>query len=173
MFSSKIYKSWKNIQKDKYENIFDSIKFELRNKRILDIGSGSCYLEEFLSNRDIRNIIALDINKEMIRQSNIDTPIIVADGNELPFKNSVFDLVISIDSIHLIEKNDFKRVLRKNGFVLLSTFFNKENYEEKKNLLKEKIKSFEITKEFAIEGKENEYFVLAQKKVRFKFIIYT
>jgi len=163
MFFSKIYKSWRNIQKEKYEKIFDSIKFELENKRILDIGSGSCYLEEFLSNKGIRNIIALDIDRGMIEQRDIDIPLILADGNSLPFKDYVFDLIISIDSIHLIKKNDFSGILKKNGFVLFSIFFNKENYEEKKNLLKEKLKSFEIINEFEIKGRENEYFVLAKK----------
>ena len=46
---------------------------------------------------------------------------------------------------------------------MLSIFFNKQNYEEKKRLLKEKIKYFELIKEFETEGKENEYFVIAKK----------
>ncbi len=157
MFFSKIYSSWEDIQEKKYEKIIG--KVDLENKKILDIGSGNFYLEKFLMKKGIKaDITAIDIEKKVD-----NVPFILADGNELPIKDSAFDFIISIDTMHLIKTNDFKRVLKDNGFILFSLFFNKQNYEEKKKMLKDKIKDFEIVDEFEIEGKENEYFVLARK----------
>ena len=131
MFFSKIYKNWKGIQERKYEEIVSNI--DLSNKKILDIGSGNFYLERFLSKKGIKaDITAIDIENQI----NTATPFIIADGNELPIKDSVFDMVISIDTMHLIQSNDFKRVLKENGLVLFSIFFNKQNHEEKKSMLK-------------------------------------
>ena len=130
MFFSKIYRSWKDVQERKYEKIIDRV--ELKNKKILDIGSGDFYLERFLTKKGIKaDITALDIEKHA------GIKFVRADGNELPIKNAAFDMIISIDTMHLIESSDFKRVLKENGLVLFSIFFNRQNYEEKKNLLKD------------------------------------
>jgi ubiquinone/menaquinone biosynthesis C-methylase UbiE len=156
MFFSKIYKSWEDIQERKYKQIVS--KVDIKNKKILDIGSGDFYLEKFLAKKGIEaDITALDIEKHA------GVPFIIADGNELPIKDSAFDMIISIDTMHLIKTNDFKRVLKENGLVLFSIFFNKQNYEEKKSMLKEKLKDFEIVDEFEIKDKENEYFIIARK----------
>ena len=158
MFFSKIYRSWKEIQERKYEQILENV--DLRNKKILDIGSGNFYLEKFLSKKGIE----ADVTSLDIETTDSEFPFVLADGNRIPFKDSTFDIVVSIDTMHLIKSNDFRRVLKSNGFAMLSIFFNRENYDEKKNMLKAKIKDFEIVKEFELEGKENEYFVLARKK---------
>jgi ubiquinone/menaquinone biosynthesis C-methylase UbiE len=88
---------------------------------------------------------------------------IIADGSALPFPDNSFDAVICLDTIHLIKSNDFKRVLKPAGFALLSIFFNKQNLEERKAMLKSKLSDFKILKELIIEEKESEYVVLARK----------
>jgi hypothetical protein len=55
------------------------------------------------------------------------------------------------------------RVLKHGGLALLSIFFNKQNLEEKKALLKIRLRAFKILKELIIEEKESEYVVLARK----------
>ena len=106
----------------RFSKIIENI--ELKGK-ILDIGSGCFYLEKFLLKKGIKaDIIAIDVDKKV---KNNEIPFLIADGNELPFKDSIFDFIISIDTMHLIKSNDFYRVLRKNGSVLFSIFFNKEN----------------------------------------------
>jgi len=160
--SPKIYQSWKEIQQKKYEKIL-AILPHLNNRRILDIGFGSGYFEEFLKTKGVTaEIIGLDPSKEMLKQTKIPIPLLVADGNSLPFPDNSFDMIICLDAIHLIN-NDFSRVLVPSGLALISIFFNKENYEQKRNLLKQKLEGFEILKELKIEDKENELVILAKK----------
>ena len=154
MFSSQVYSSWKELQEEKYKAILENFP-QLFLGNILDIGSGSGYLEKFLADHDITaKIVCVDIEKMAG---------IIADGGKLPFKDNAFDAVISIDAMHLVKGKDFARVLKKCGFALLALFFNSENYEERKELLKAKLHGFEIIKEFEICGKENEYIIFARK----------
>lgn len=144
MFFSRVYESWHKMQKRKY-SILKKLNL---SGRILDIGCGP-----FFKNS---GIIGLDIDKNC-------RPTVIADGNELPFRENSFDTVISIDAIHLIKSKDFRRVLKPDGFALLSIFFNRQNYNEKRSMLRKKLNGFEIIDEFTIDDKESEYFVLARK----------
>jgi SAM-dependent methyltransferase len=155
MFSSKIYGSWNSIQKTKYAQIFSRIDQGILKGRILDIGSGPGFLENFLQNKG--DIIALDIENPRIKNS------VIGSGIALPFADCAFDAIISIDAMHLIKGNDFARVLKDEGLVLLALFFNEENQSERKTVLKEKLNSFKIITEFELHGKENEYVVLGRK----------
>ncbi len=156
MYFSHIYQSWEGLQKQKYERIFSVIgKDFLSGKLILDIGSGKGYLEKFLSDIDCK-IISLDTDKT----ASID---VLGSSDNLPFRNECFDVVISIDTMHLTKGNDFSRVLKENGIALLAAFFNDSNYEERKSMLKEKLDGFDIIHEFEIRGRENEYVVAGRK----------
>ncbi len=160
MFTSKIYDSWKDIQKRKYEEIFNRVDLELLSGKILDIGFGSGFFQEFLKEKGIKSdMIRIDVD----RKAKHGRGTLLADGNKLPFKSEKFDSVISIDSMHFIKTNDFKRVLKKKGFALLSLFFNDQNHEDVRNSLMEKLNGFKIIKEFDIFEKENEYVVVARK----------
>lgn len=157
MYFSHIYQSWEGLQKQKYEGIFSVIgKDFLSEKLALDIGSGSGFLEKFLSGKETK-IICLDIDKA----SKAD---VFGDGSNLPFRNECFDAIISIDTMHLIKGNDFSRVLKKNGFALLATFFNDSDYEERKRVLLDRMRGFKIMHDFVIPGKENECVILGRKQ---------
>lgn len=156
MFFSKVYGSWKKIQEDKYAAILENFP-QAFSGRVFDIGSGPCFLKEFLLRKGVNvDMISADIENS----ENID---VLCDGSVLPFKSSCFDAVVSIDSMHLIKTRDFARVLKKNGLVLFSIFFNRENFPERKKLLESKLYGLEIISEKTIIGKENEYVVLARK----------
>jgi len=163
MFFSEIYGSWKEIQRQKYKQIFSVLGKDffaaLEMKLVLDLGCGIGYFESFMKENGIKAKI-IGIDTEFARN---DFPFVIGDGNELPFKNNVFDAVFCIDAIHLIKTKDFARVIKKKGLVLFAVFFNNENYEERKSLVKEKLAGFEILLEFEINGKEKEYVVLARK----------
>ena len=101
------------------------------------------------------------------RELNVPIRIAVADIANLPFPDETFDYLYSMGTIeHSPHQgrviSEIMRVLKKNGSVLFSIFFNKENYEERGKLLKKKLEDFDIIDEFEIEGRENEYFVLAR-----------
>jgi len=158
MFFDKIYRSWKAIQFKKYEKIIKILP-SLKNKKILDIGIGPGYFEAFLKSKGITaDIIGIDPSKEKLMEKKI-----IADGSALPFTNNSFDAVICLDTIHLIKNDDFKRILKPSGLALFSIFFNKQNLEERKTMIKSKLKKFTILKELIINEKESEYVVLARK----------
>lgn len=162
-FSSGIYYSWRQTQEHKMkciarllEPVFDDVFSGL----ILDIGCGFGYFEKMHEG----NYIGIDNNMEMLGKSVAIFPRVLGDGDEMPFKDESFDSIICIDTIHLLDKQDFTRVLKKNGLALFSIFFNKQNFHEKKEMMQEKLSTLEIVKEFEVHGKENEFFVLAAKK---------
>lgn len=164
MFFDKIYGSWKGIQEKKYKEIFSILDKEfpnlLKEKIVLDIGSGRGYFESFLEKRGPKKIINLDI----IPDKSLS---LLGDGNHLPFQDVFFDIIISVDTMHLINNNDFLRVLKDDGYILFSNFFNDENYEERKNMLKDRLKDFKILKEFELDLKEKEFVILAKKFTSF------
>lgn len=162
-FMPGIYGSWQRIQEAKYKEMktrlgdtFD----EIFSGTILDIGCGFGYLEKTFKGR----YIGLDNSADMLRNQVALFPRVLGNGSSLPFKNSSFDSVISIDAMHLIEGSDFRRVLKINGHALVSIFFNSQNYEERKALLLGKLANMNIIAEFEIHGKEKEYFAVARKQ---------
>ncbi len=158
MFTTGVYRSWKMIQEEKY-SAMRSMLPEFRGL-VLDIGIGSGYFEKFFSGRlKACRIICIDNDMAMLRQCS--GLCVLADGNALPFRESAFDGVVCLDTIHLIKKNDYKRVLNKNGFFLVSLFFNMENFEERVKFLKKKLSGFRIINEKISHGQENEIIFLA------------
>ena len=86
---------------------------------VLEIGSGKNYLKNNF-NKKYDNWILSDFN---LRSNTID---IQGDGQCLPFKDGVFDCVISIDVLEHVpypEKmiKEIQRVLKRNGTLILST----------------------------------------------------
>ncbi|UCD07232.1 MAG: class I SAM-dependent methyltransferase [Candidatus Aenigmatarchaeota archaeon] len=167
MFFSKIYKSWEGIQEEKYKRILLGFDTDLLAKafsgRVLDMGSGSGFFEKFLEEQgfNLSKWICLDPDSDMLKESGFQN--MLGDGNRLPFKSKSFDCIVCLDSIHLI-REDFFWVLKPEGFTLVSLFYNPGNLKEKRRFLKERMKNMETVKEFQIEGRENEIFILARKR---------
>jgi len=164
MISTSVYKSWEAIQKEKYDHIAKHTDKELfsrifHKKLILDIGCGCGYLQKTFSG----DFIGIDNDAEMLAKSVAIFPKVRGDGNFLPFKDGVFDTIISIDTIHLIKWYDFLRVLKPGGLVLFSLFFNDENYDEKKKLLRKKVSDLVVLQEFDMHTKEKEHVIVAIK----------
>lgn len=160
MFFNDIYGGWKEMQEDKYCKIFDILGNEflcnVMGKRSLDIGCGPGFFSEFAKLRGAKaRIYGIDI---------LTGGCMTADGDMLPFKKEAFDFVICVDTMHLLKGDDFRRVLKKRGFALLATFFNDLNFYERRKMLLDKLRGFEILTEFEIRGRESEYVVLARKR---------
>ena len=163
MFSTGIYDSWQIIQNEKFKGIkrhLGTLEKEIFDKRlVLDIGCGFGYFERFFDG----NFIGVDKDIDMLRKHAEIFPIVLGDGNHLPFKDSSFDTVVCIDTMHFIENNDFMRVLKTGGFAIMSIFYNDDNYEERKKTLQEKSSSLTMLTDFEIQGKEKEYVIVAVK----------
>ncbi|MBI4014870.1 MAG: class I SAM-dependent methyltransferase [Candidatus Aenigmarchaeota archaeon] len=169
MFMPQVYGSWQEIQWEKYEQIMKTLG---RNffaamvaKRTLDIGSGSSYFERFLvSNEiDVKNVVSLDIREDYMKRVEREN-LVVGDGNALPFKDERFDVVLSIDTMHLVKGDDYRRVLKPGGLVFFAVFFTEGVYEERKSLLKNMLAGTDILFEFEVHGQEKEYVIVARKK---------
>lgn len=168
MFFSKIYKSWKGIQEEKYKRILLGFDTDLLAKAfsgmVLDMGSGSGFFEKFLQKEgfNLSKWVCLDPDPDMLGRSG-GFLCMLGSGNYLPFKAGGFDNLICLDSIHLI-REDFFWVLKPGGFALVSLFYNPGNLEDRRKFLKERIGNMETVKEFQIEGRESEIFILARKR---------
>lgn len=92
--------------------------FADKNESVLDLGCGD---EPYYHNEIAGKLFCFDIRKT--RTSNV-----VGNANSLPFKNSSFDSVISINSFYYFDNpfassKEVGRVLKKNGkFVLVMPF---------------------------------------------------
>ena len=163
-FSQNIYSSWQGIQEQKFREIKRVLgpmaSDMFHDKIVLDIGCGFGYLEKSFR----AEFIGLDNNKAMLSKQATIFPRVLGDGDSLPFGAGSFDTVISIDTMHLLKTDDYTRVMKTGGFVLLSIFFNDQNYMEKKESLMKKAEKLEIVNEFEIHGKEKEYIIVAVKK---------
>ena len=164
MFSADIYKSWQGTQKQKFEGIrkhLGPLEKEIFHKKIiLDIGCGNGYLEKFFKG----NFVGLDKSMEMLARPEAIFPRVLGNGDALPFKDGCFDAIVAIDSMHLIRKNDFVRVLKNDGLALMSVFHNEKNYHDRKENLLSRLEGMTILDEFEITGRENEYVVIAVKR---------
>jgi SAM-dependent methyltransferase len=162
-FSSGIYGSWEEGQKEKISKIFSFLGGEFlqpfRGKTALDIGAGSGYLSEFLGKSGIR-VIAIEPDRTMIKNKK---DLLLARGEQMPFRRNSFDMLVAIDSIHLIKNEDFLDCLKPGGLVIASLFFNGENFEEKKGQIWGRLKNFEVQHAFSIMARESEVVVVAKK----------
>jgi len=165
-FFSEVYDSWNEIQLEEYKKILDLLEKHKINlsEKILDIGCGEGKFELFLQENGFDvNAIGIDPDKKAIEKSNLQMKI-VCSGDNIPFDDDYFSIVFCLDTIHLLKKNDYKRVLKKRGWLVISLFFNKQNLKEKESFLDSKLTNFEIVDKRIILGRENKIIILARKK---------
>lgn len=163
MFFPDIYGSWEEKQKEKYEGIFrvlgDDFLSKLFKAKTLDIGYGVGFLKKFLESRSIpAKLYGVDTRPAPAEM------FVLGDGGQMPFRDESFGFVVSIDTMHLIGSDDFRRVLENRGHALLGLFFNDDNRQERMKILHDKLRGFEIIAEFELRGMENEYVVLGRKR---------
>ena len=95
----------------------------LKNKRILDIGTGAGHIASFLGSES-NSVVSIDVVDER-RQKGSYKFIKVQDEN-LPFKDNTFDIVISNHVIEHVPNqqrhvDEIFRVLKNGGIVYLAT----------------------------------------------------
>ncbi len=105
-------------------------QYKEKNKKILEIGcgagGGTLYLKSLLEPKEI---IGVDISKtavEKTQKKGIVAHTINVSEERLPFKDEVFDLVVSFEVIeHVFDTGSFieeiKRVLKPGGTLFIST----------------------------------------------------
>ena len=137
-----------------------------RNSSILDIGCGKGFMLYDLSLAlPGLNLAGIDISDYAIKNSKPEVKEFLRVGNaiSLPYKDKSFDIVISINTIHNLEKDEcaqalreITRVSKKNSFITVDAYRSEE--EKKKmhewNLTAKTILSVNDWKLFF---KENDY----------------
>ncbi len=143
-------------------------KYKLNNNsKILDVGCGKGFMiYDFKNKIPKAEIRGLDISRYAIKNSKKEIKKFLDVGccTKLPYKNNYFDLVISINTIHNLNKKrcgkalkEINRVSKKNSFITVDAY---KNLVEKKRMLKwnltaKTIMSINKWKEFF---KKNKYF---------------
>ena len=97
--------------------------------RILDVGCAKGFmLRDFKKLLPLSNIVGLDISEYAIHNADQEVREFLVTGNamDLPFEDDSFDLVISINTVHNLEKveciralTEIERVSKGNSFVMV------------------------------------------------------
>ena len=154
-------KYWSEVIKDfsDYYNLGDGSK-------ILDIGCGKGFMiYDFLQHNNKYNVKGIDISNYAIENSmpEVKGKLEVGDAKKLNFEDNSFDLVIAINTIHNLEKEEcgkslreIERVSKKNKFIVVDAY---KNDEEKKRMFAWNLtgKTIMHVDEWKIFFKENGY----------------
>lgn len=154
-------KYWSEVVKDfsEYYNLDDGSK-------ILDIGCGKGFMiYDFLKYNSKYVVKGIDISNYAIENSmpEIKEKLEVGDAKKLNFEDNSFDLVISINTIHNLEKEEcakslreIERVSRKHKFIVVDAY---KNDEEKKRMFAWNLtgKTIMHANEWKLFFKENSY----------------
>ena len=127
---------WTSVVKD----FSDYYKLKDGSK-ILDIGCGKGFMiYDFLKHNNKYIVKGIDISDYAVENSmpEVKDSVEVGNGKELKFEDNFFDLVISINTIHNLEKEDcamslreIERVSKKDKFIIVDAY---KNNEEKKRM---------------------------------------
>ena len=154
-------KYWSEVVKDfsDYYNLGNGSK-------ILDIGCGKGFMiYDFLQHDDKYIVKGIDISNYAIENSmpEVKEKLEVGNAKKLNFEDNSFDLVISINTIHNLEKEDcakslreIERVSKKDKFIVVDAY---KNDEEKKRMFAWNLtgKTIMHVDEWKIFFKENGY----------------
>ena len=122
---------WSEVVKDftNYYNLNDESK-------ILDVGCAKGFmLYDFYKQNPNLDLYGIDISKYAIDNCvpEVRNKLQVADTTKLPFEDNFFDLVISINTIHNLDKaecatalQEISRVSKKNAFLTVDAYRNNE-----------------------------------------------
>ncbi len=106
---------------------------------MLDVGCGKGFmLHDFKAALPDLTVAGIDISAYAIGQAMDDVkPFLrVADARKLPFKDGAFDLVIAVNTIHNLNREDcimalreIERVKRKHAFITVDAWRNEQEHE--------------------------------------------
>lgn len=111
----------------------------VRNKRVLDIASGSGYGTEIIA-RSAKEVVGVDVSKETVEYAQQhfaadNVQYLVGDGEKIPTSDGEFDVVVSFETIEHVKDykkflQEVKRTLKKDGLLILSTPNDTEYIED-------------------------------------------
>ena len=128
-------KFWMDVVKDFQDY------YELKDgSKILDVGCGKGFMiYDFLKLNPKFEIKGIDISNYAINncKKEVANNLQVASCDNLPFEDNSFDLVISINTIHNLERDgcgkslrEINRVSKKNKFIIVDAYRNDDEKEK-------------------------------------------
>jgi len=144
-----------------YQTIITFIKNETSTEMdILDMGTGTGEIPIGICS-NVKSINAIDFSPEMIRIAHKkankkgikNISFLVKDSNQLDFRDNSFDVILIINLLHVVPKpeniiNEAKRLIKKEGKIIVVTFLNNENLKSKLISYVMKSKGHPITTQF-------------------------
>ncbi len=113
------------------------------NAKVLDLGCGTgLELKYYFKINPTAEVTCIDIAKDMLRvlkEQFRDKSINIIEGSyfDIPFENSFYNAVVSVESLHHFSKEEklplYKKVfqtLQDNGYFILTDYFANSNEEE-------------------------------------------
>ena len=142
-YYSKIAESYDGLHEEEQINKLKLISKYLKVKEkdlLLDIGCGTGISTRFFKCKTI----GIDNSKGMLKKAGKNC--VFGDAESLPFKDKMFNIVISVTAIHNFkdaEKSikEIKRVLKKNGKVAITLLKKSKNFSKIRELL---LKNFDF-----------------------------
>lgn len=118
-------KRYRAIQWEKYGTMLETLEIPL-GRRILDLGCGTGLLSLFLK----KEVYGADFSFQMLKKARPREIVVQADMDFLPFRDAVFDSVLSFTSLQNLPSFDriFKEVRRvlKKGHPFVFTILKKD-----------------------------------------------
>ncbi|MDP2909058.1 MAG: class I SAM-dependent methyltransferase [Nanoarchaeota archaeon] len=144
-YYNKIAKGYNQLHGGEQRKKLELIKKNLSIKGlILDVGAGTGLSADYFE-----NVILLDPSIEMLKMADGDR--VVANAESLPFRDKVFDAVISVTSLHHADINEavrgIKRVSKSGCKYAFTVLKMSKNYDKIKAELKRNFKLKEIDEE--------------------------
>lgn len=113
----------------------------VKNKVVLDIGCGDGYGSNLIAEH-ANEVFAMDIDKITINHAKasykkVNLKFVEGDIRSIKFPDRTFDVVVCFETLehveeHFIVLSEFKRILKPNGLLIMSTP-DKTNYSEASN----------------------------------------
>ena len=127
-----------------YRTIITFIKNEISTEmNVLDMGTGTGEIPIGICS-NAKSINASDFSPEMIRIARAkahkkgikNISFLVKDGNQLDFRDNSFDVILIINLLHVVPEpeniiNEAKRLIKKEGKIIVVTFLNNENLKSR------------------------------------------
>lgn len=162
-------KRYKEIQEKKYNKVLNN--YQLKEKKVLDVGCGTGLLIEFILNSGIYNgnlkcnFVAIDISWNMLLEfksklfrlkDKTNISLMLSDIENLPFRDNIFNLIFSFTSFQNLPGTyegiqELFRVALINSDLKFSILKKKLDLDALIDFLKPNVKDLEIISEEFLE----------------------
>ncbi len=153
MFFEKIYDSWKKKQEEKYKIFIRAVKKHVKERNsLIDVGIGRGWFEQFMKTKGLnfKKIVGVD-PKAKVNDENIKII-----RKEKYSTSESFDLLVCIDTLHLIDQKYLDSFNAKYLLISVPKKF--------KNML-DYFRKYDVLEEGEAGEEEKDYYLLVKKVI--------